>query len=146
MVSGELEYLSNFSKHYCTLDGLIYLTVENAFQAAKVSNPTERAMHGFTHCSPREAKRIGRSIELRRDWEQIKLPLMRQLLASKFSSNLGLAERLVATGNLDLVETNTWHDQIWGSCVCDQHIELPGQNLLGVSLQWLRYYLAGCGA
>jgi len=148
MFSGDLEFLSNFSRYSCELDDVEYPTVENAFQAAKLPYPSDRVEHfKLNQVSPAEAKRIGRSVQLRPDWEQIKLPTMRLLLASKFTFHSGLASMLVATGNLHLVETNTWHDQIWGDCICGaSKCASPGQNLLGSSLMWLRFYLAGGNA
>ena len=60
---------------------------------------------------------------------------------SKFTHNADLRERLLATRGALLVEGNTWHDQTWGSCVCPQHAEVPGDNALGVILMTLRLRL-----
>lgn len=144
MFSGDLHYLSNFSYHIVQYDNFVFPTLENAYQAAKTTSRANRAT--FVSLTPGQAKRRGRQLGLREDWEQVKLPTMRKLLMIKFALNPELIDKLIFTGNLELVETNTWHDQIWGSCVCPEHVSVPGQNLLGGSLMWLRYYLAGGGS
>lgn len=145
MFSGDLEYLSNFSRHPVVYDGYVFPTVENAFQAAKTTDYHLRG--SFVDMSPMAAKRAGRQLDLRPDWEQHKLQIMRKLLASKFVGNPSLIDKLVWLGDLLLVETNTWHDNEWGDCTCGRLACLPpGRNLLGTSLMWLRYYLAGGGS
>src|SRR5579871_4764016 len=64
----EFAFLSNF--HYATvsLDGVTYPTVEHAFQAAKTDDAEER--RAIRDCgSPGRAKRMGKKVKLRKDWE-----------------------------------------------------------------------------
>lgn len=138
---GELEFLSNFSRYPTIYRGERFPTAENAYQAAKTTDYSLWA--DFKTDTPGQAKRRGRRLEIRPDWEEVKLPIMRMVLAAKFTINPGLAELLVFKTPSYLVETNTWHDQIWGDCICPEHFGIPGQNLLGGSLMWLRAYLAG---
>ena len=49
-----------------------------------------------------------------------------------------LREKLLATGNEELVEGNTWHDNIWGNCSCDCCKKIEGQNKLGKLLMQVR--------
>jgi predicted NAD-dependent protein-ADP-ribosyltransferase YbiA (DUF1768 family) len=53
-----------------------------------------------------------------------------------------LARQLLDTHGVLLVEGNTWHDQVWGSCRCDDHCDTPGGNALGVILMAVRLRLA----
>ena len=76
--------------------------------------------------TPGRAKRAGRKVHLRADWEEIKENVM-----------LELKEKLLATGAQCLVEGNTWHDNIWGSCSCDK-CQRQGQNKLGQILMRVR--------
>ena len=62
------------------------------------------------------AKRLGKSVELRTDWSQIKLEVMADLLWQKFIINPKLRSMLLATGDRELVEGNTWGDTFWGKC------------------------------
>lgn len=144
MFSGDLEYLSNFSRHPVVYDGYEFPTLENAFQAAKTTDYRLRGT--FVSLSPAAAKRAGRQIDLRPDWEQRKLQIMRKLLMSKFVGNPSLVDKLIYLGDLPLVETNTWHDNEWGDCLCGRPAcAAPGKNLLGISLMRLRDFLIGIG-
>lgn len=62
---------------------------------------------------------------------------MRALLMVKFAPATELAERLLATGDAQLVEGNTWGDTFWG--VCDG----VGENHLGRLHMWIRSMLGG---
>ena len=60
---------------------------------------------------------------------------MEELLRNKFSDPV-LKQRLLATGNRELIEGNHWHDNFWDSCTCDR-CRNNGQNLLGKLLMKL---------
>lgn len=111
---GEYRFLSNFYESPLTLpDGRIADTLEHGFQAYKAvyDEDYERILNAP---SPGEAKRLGRQVRLRLDWESAKIPLMRRLLAWKFDEGALLARRLLDTENALLVEDNTWGDTFWG--------------------------------
>jgi hypothetical protein len=142
MFRGDLYFLSNFSDHKAFLDGREYPTAEHAYQAAKTLQLEHR--RAFEAGTAGQAKRRGRSLVLRPDWELVKVSVMRGILATKFGADTQLAHRLVMTGSVTLMETNHWHDNVWGDCCCGAtSCSEPGQNLLGQSLMWLRAYLAG---
>lgn len=61
------------------------------------------------------SKKRGRSVSLRKDWEQVKIRIMHEIVQAKFEQNPVLAEKLVETGNACLEEGNTWGDRIWGT-------------------------------
>ena len=81
---------------------------------------------------PAEAKKLGRRVELRPEWEYIKERVMFEIVLNKFNQNPQLAKMLLATGEEELVEGNTWGDRTWG--VCDG----VGQNRLGKILMKVR--------
>ena len=87
--------------------------------------------------TPGAAKRMGRHVALRPDWEKIKVDVMRLGLILKFT-DAELAEKLIATGDEELVEGNWWHDNTWGNCVCQKCQDVPGRNMLGMLLMKLR--------
>jgi ribA/ribD-fused uncharacterized protein len=133
---GEYEFLSNFSKDAFFWYGMWYLTVEHAYQAAKATNPDDwRAIAQAN--TPTDAKRVGRGIKIRPDWDEVKEFIMMDLLWHKFKKR-ELVEKLLETGDAMLIEGNTWHDQIWGNCNCERHIDTPGKNLLGSYLMFTR--------
>ena len=129
-------FLSNFYPSPFTHDGIEYPTVEHFFQAAKTLDIQERKAIAAAK-TPGLAKRMGRSVQLRPDWEKVKAYYMELGLRLKFA-NKDLAEKLLATGDEELIEGNWWHDNIWGSCMCDKCINIPGRNMLGILLMDLR--------
>ena len=66
------------------------------------------------------------------DWEEVKDQIMYEICLAKFTQNEELKEKLLATGNEELVEGNTWHDTYWG--VCNRR----GKNKLGKILMRVR--------
>ena len=138
---GEWHFLSNFASCTVVLDDEVYPSVEHAFQAAKTFDPAERARIR-TAGTPNGAKALGRKVTLRSDWEEVKIDVMRGLLASKFSQGLARSV-LFATGDRILVEGNYWCDNWWGNCTCVKHRDVPGRNQLGLLLMELREKLRG---
>jgi ribA/ribD-fused uncharacterized protein len=136
---GEYRFLSNF--YPLVHVDVAGLTVEHLFQAAKCVDP-HQAQYVMDARSPGEAKRRGRRAVLREDWEEIKLPVMRLIVGTKFFSSLDLGQRLLETADAELVEGNVWHDNYWGVCACAGCVGLvPGQNHLGKILMDVRAQL-----
>lgn len=136
----EYSFLSNFYPTLVDFEGLVYPSSEAAYQAAKTLDHQLR--QPFTVLSPGQAKRFGRTIELRPDWEEVKEKVMLGIVRSKFNSNPEIAEQLIATGSEFLVEGNHWHDNTWGDCSCEKCKDIPGQNKLGKILMQVRAELA----
>jgi ribA/ribD-fused uncharacterized protein len=116
--SGKYDFLSNFSTAIVTLDDVEFATTEHAYQAAKSLDPDKRKILSLDfnpELSAGQAKRIGRNFTLRSDWEAVKIDVMRKLLVQKFA-NPRLREKLLATGEAELVEGNWWEDRWWGVC------------------------------
>ena len=132
----EYDFLSNFYPCNITYDGLKYGSVEVAFQAAKCSDTTERQK--FTSLNPGYAKKLGKEIELRNDWESVKKSVMWELLVIKFINNPTLMKKLIETGDTRLIEGNSWHDNYWGDCECLKCKDVKGQNVLGELLMQIR--------
>ena len=133
---GQYDFLSNFYPSPILYEGIVYPTNEHFFQAMKTLDiETRKAIAAAP--TPGAAKRMGRHVSLRPDWEKIKVDVMRTGLMLKFT-DAALAEKLLATGDEELVEGNWWHDQTWGSCFCPDHCRTSGRNLLGMLLMELR--------
>lgn len=129
------DFLSNFYPSVVKYDGVVYPTVEHAFQAAKTRDPQERHAIALTRY-PGQAKKMGRTVTMRKGWDQHKADVMLELLRQKFQAP-DLRERLLATGTQKLVEGNSWHDNEWGSCGCVRCKD-RGKNLLGRLLMQVR--------
>ena len=129
---GKYDFLSNFYEATVTWQGLTYANSEAAFQAGKVITTEER--QAFTVLDPAKAKRLGRKVALRPDWEEIKTGVMEEVVRAKFTQHPDLAERLLATGDAQLVEGTLWNDTCWG---IDLHTGV-GENRLGIILMKVR--------
>ena len=103
----EYFFLSNFYPCHIEYEGLEYNSVEAAFQAAKTLDMRTRKQ--FCNLTPNIAKKQGRKVKLRTDWEQVKKDIMFELVSKKFQDE-HLKQMLLATNDEELVEGNTWHD------------------------------------
>ncbi len=141
----ERAFLSNFHPSEVELDPgdgvplARFPTVEHAFQAAKTLSHEERLRIAALP-TPAQAKRAGRRVALRADWEQVKDGTMAALVWQKFSRYPDLAELLLSTGDEELIEGNTWGDRVWG-CVAKDGRWI-GQNRLGKILMDVRERLS----
>jgi ribA/ribD-fused uncharacterized protein len=143
-------FLSNFYVHPFTYptpnskggdwlngwDAKEYKSVEHAYQAFKADNEAE---HEYVRNldTAGKAKRFGRLVSMRKNWDEIKYELMLDLVRTKFDDT-GLAKLLLDTDNEKLVEGNYWHDCVWGSCTCDACSTIEGKNWLGKILMQVR--------
>lgn len=125
--SGDYKFLSNFYEHPVTLSGIAYRCAEGAFQAQKDPSRAEQ----FKDLSGKDAKHLGRQVHLNEHWDQIRLCVMDDVLHAKFEDP-ELRQKLLDTGDAELIEGNTWGDRYWG--VCDG----TGENNLGRLLMELR--------
>lgn len=133
--NGKWRFLSNFFLHPVQFEGLLYPSTEHAYQAAKsLDSQIRQEICALKTCG--EAKRRGKEIEARPDWEEVKLDIMRQVVRSKFE-DAELRAKLDATAPRTLIEGNRWHDNIWGVCKC-KDCPGKGKNLLGVVLMEIR--------
>ncbi|MBK1669081.1 hypothetical protein CKO28_13665 [Rhodovibrio sodomensis] len=109
---GQYRWLSNFAPVEVTLDGVSYPSVEHAYQAAKTLDPDERARVRALE-RPGQAKRAGRTLTIRADWDTVKVQVMRDLQQQKYAQEPYRAN-LLATGEREIYEQNTWGDRFWG--------------------------------
>jgi len=118
--------------------GLVFPTVEHAYQASKTDDRALIERIRTAHSAP-AARRIGRRIPLRPGWTDLRVEIMRELLEIKFSV-LSMQKVLLATGNAPLIKLPVGrgrHDHFWSQC--DRPCCLgAGQNKGGQLLQELR--------
>lgn len=128
--TGKYRFLSNFYPSKVLYDGEQCRTVEHAYQAAKAVKSNDRLMIRLAD-TPGQAKRVGRKVQLREHWEEVKVPIMLQLLKQKFGDR-ALGDKLLATDDAQLIEGNSWGDTYWGVC------NGVGTNVLGTLLMQVR--------
>ena len=122
--------MSNFYPVEIECAGLKFKCVESAFQAYKCANVEDREK--FVNLTGAEAKKLGRKIKMRDDWNEIKDYVMYRLVRQKFGRNEKLKNALLKTLDLEIVEDNGWNDTYWGVC------KGKGLNKLGKILMKVR--------
>lgn len=133
---GKYAFLSNFYNSPISDGHTTFPTVEHYFQAAKTDSMQDYLAIANAK-TPGEAKRLGRRVHLRADWEEVKDQVMLDALRKKFS-NENLKQELGNTKDEILVEGNTWHDNYWGNCHCEKCSNKEGTNKLGNLLMKIR--------
>lgn len=129
---GEYRWLSNFHESNVYFENLIYTSTENAYQAAKCVDAKQRLE--FLGITPSQSKKLGRSVEVRSDWQDVKYDIMALVVFDKFYRNLELRALLVNTGSKYIEETNHWKDMYWGV------YNGVGENNLGKILMKVRQF------
>lgn len=135
---GEYRFLSNYWPVQVEFDGITYPSVEQAYKAAKTAD--QNARRRIAEFEPnkkvlqRQIEGVLAQVEIRKDWtDEERLRVMRFLLNQKFDSrDTELRQKLIDTGNSELIEGNDWGDRFFG--VCDG----VGENHLGRLLMEVR--------
>jgi ribA/ribD-fused uncharacterized protein len=124
---------SNFALFPITLQGARWPTTEHFFQGQKFDDARYRETIRKAN-TPMIAARLGRDRKqkLRRDWESVKVSVMREALRAKFTQHPELRALLLSTCDTKLVE-HTENDAYWGDGG-----DGSGRNMLGQLLMELR--------
>lgn len=138
--SGKYRFLSNFYLVYVYYEGYVYNSVEHAYQAEKCLWARDRLSVSLC-ATPGQAKRMTRNMELKPDWDNTKLDVMKKLVQYKFMHNASLGFRLTETHPHVLIEGNNWGDTFWGCVLDDAGTGLIGDNHLGKILMDVRNML-----
>lgn len=139
---GKFEVFSNFATNtpifVIIKPGMLaqVSALEYGYQAYKSLDPGVRMLI-TSAATPGRAKRIGQTVLLRPNWEQIKERVMKDLLIQKFTLNPNALEILLSTSEEELVERNKHHDNYWGQCSC-ANCQGKGLNRLGILLMEVR--------
>jgi ribA/ribD-fused uncharacterized protein len=136
---GQYRFLSNFYyvQHGITYESMMFFSVEHAYQAAKSLDLNDREYIRKLN-KPGEAKRYGKTVSLREDWQRIKIDIMFDLVRQKFKLS-PYKIWLLETKDEVLIEGNTWKDTFWGVC------KGIGENHLGKILMQIRNELQSGG-
>ena len=132
-VSNPWGEFSNFAGYPIVIGGKRWPTSEHYFQAQKFEDAAHREKIRKT-ASPMIVARLGRSrkVKLRRDWESVKVGIMRDAVRAKFTQHADLRDLLLSTGDAKLVE-RTENDSYWGDGG-----DGSGKNMLGRILMEIR--------
>lgn len=133
---GEYSWLSNFSECLIVLDGFSYASVEHAYMSAKCDSDDWRIFCMSTkHAGA--VKKASKKINLRNDWDSIKLKVMAECLVQKYRQE-PYRTLLLNTNDAEIIEGNWWNDRYWGICLKTN----SGENMLGKLIMSIRKNLA----
>ena len=118
---------SNFSHHPIILKGKAWPTTEHYFQAQKY-DVTEHEENVRLTAGPIAAAAMGRdrNLPLRKDWEQVKENVMKEVLLAKIDQYPKIKELLLSTDDNEIIE-HTENDNYWADGG-----DGSGKNRLGV--------------
>lgn len=143
---GRYAFLSNFYPCEIEHQGISYKSVETYYVAMKIKSDQQidGRYIGYIDCreliskikNPGDAKKFGKFLKLRKDWNDVKLDVMLWGIREKFKSE-DLKQMLLDTGDQELIEGNLWHDNFFGVCTCGP-CKGQGQNNLGKILMKVR--------
>ena len=133
---GKYRFLSNFYPSPIIIKGITYPTTEHYYQTMKTTD-FELRKEIIYASTPGNAKRMGRRVPLRDNWETLKIIIMLQALITKFTTHSELRKKLLETYPQKLIEGNTWGDVYWGKDLRSR----KGLNMLGKLLMLVRYAL-----
>lgn len=91
----------------------VFRNLEAAYQCLKQPSLSPAIIEPWTRMNGFEAKQAGKRVQLRNDWNDVKLGIMRKLVSAKFS-HPRMALALLATEQATLVHYTPWNDHFWG--------------------------------
>jgi ribA/ribD-fused uncharacterized protein len=137
-------FLSNFYPCSIIYEGITYPSSEHSYQASKSLDTNTRLKVALAP-TPGMSKRIGKQLKIRPNWNDIRYPIMKDIVRIKFTTHLDIRKKLLDTDNVKLTEGNLWHDNYFGVCHCAK-CGSEGKNSLGQILMDLREELRNLDA
>ena len=132
---GEHRWLSNFWRVKIEYETFVFPSNEHFYQAMKFPDVY---WEFFTKCeNPKKEARNHSDLFNKRTWIFYRVGVMITGLRIKFQDPV-LRQKLIDTGDVELVEGNYWHDNFWGNCTCEKCKDIPGANILGEHLMLIR--------
>jgi N-glycosidase YbiA len=126
----ETAFLSNFYPCVINIDGKTYASVEHYYQSQKTLDPTlsEWMRNAPSALYVKKLTEVLRRKDVRTDWQEVKVGIMRRAIRAKFTQNENLKKKLLDTGDAVLHE-DVPDELFWG---------MAGQDMLGKMLMELR--------
>jgi ribA/ribD-fused uncharacterized protein len=110
-------------------EGIIYKTVENFYQAMKLSD--KKCQIDISQMPPFHAKqriRDKKDFPWKKNWnDKLALEVMTTGIAHKFAKGTSWAKLLEMTEDWEIIEWSNWGDSTWGKTIQNR----KGDNLLG---------------
>lgn len=117
-----------------------YITPEHFYQAMKSQYHLDHQKIAAAKTAA-IAKKLGKSLIVRPDWNEVKLNVMEYVLNYKFTKNTTHGQKLIKTIE-PIIEYNYWHDNYWGNCTCKKCENIIKKNYLGKILEEIRFKIS----
>ena len=111
----------------------MYNNADAAFEAQKCLD--KNMMNKFTRLSSAKARAKGRNLPENEEFEANKENILYRIILCKFKQNENLKRKLLDTGDAELINNNTFRDEVYGV------YNGKGLNLLGKILELVRSIL-----
>lgn len=123
----EFYVFSNFSAFTLFWAGKKFDTSEIAYQYEKFRGNTVIQDIVMSQLSTHAAYTAAQNFKdhIREDWDEVKVPIMRDILRAKVEQHGYVEQKLLETGNREIIE-DSWRDDFWG-----WGENKDGQNMLG---------------
>lgn len=135
---------SNMAASYPVyIDGKKWLTTEALYQACRYPDHPEHQEAIRLKPNPLQAKWLSRRFikDTRRDWEDVKVDVMRFCLFLKMKQNpVRFTQAILSTADREIIEVSDSKkpDLFWGAKLSEDGMTFEGRNILGVLLMELR--------
>ena len=149
---GKYEFLDPAVFCVVEFDHKLYNSAEAAFLSAQYDDKYFRSLFHNSAFPIWRARELAKRLQKRRDWSpELSLELMQQITFDKFSRDVRLRTKLIATLPERIVAENNWHERFWGRCVCNSRhgkygtkeaCLVPGSNHYGKIVMAVRAQLA----
>lgn|GEM_PF-1370420 len=133
---GKYRFLSNKFEVPVLMYDLKYGSADAAFHAGKHWRKEDQEK--IAGCAPGRAAQQSKKLDIRSDWRQVKDAVMLEVVRQKFLQNMELKLKLLATGDAEIINGNSTHDNYWGHCICPECTERYKHNKLGKMLMQIR--------
>lgn len=131
--TGDYAFLSNAYNCKIEFNGLVYNNADAAYEAQKCLDKS--IMNKFTRLSSAKARAKGRNLPENEEFEYDKVNILYKIVLAKFKQNEDLKRKLLDTGDAELINNNTFRDEIYGV------YNGKGMNILGKTLELVRSIL-----
>lgn len=128
---------SNLAPYPIELDGEVWKSTEHYYQFRKFERSDPAYAQRIKEApTPRDAKILSlQNNNYSKDWDSMKVDLLKEAVRRKFESYPKLEELLLSTGEEELIEANQ-DDCFWG-----EGKDGSGKNMMGRILMEVRTYL-----
>ena len=131
--TGDYAFLSNAYNCKIEFEGLVYNNADAAYEAQKCLD--KNMMNKFTRLSSAKARAKGRNLPENEEFEYDKVNILYKIVLAKFKQNEDLKRKLLDTGDAELINDNTFRDEVYGV------YNGRGMNILGKTLELVRSIL-----